>query len=219
MPQGYAYPEWTGMNMSTVPGPSTPTDPGAGLASAGLLLGMFGAMNSMIGNFYAMKSQQYQLKSQASSMRFQSEMSAMNRRMAEREAEQAMRAGEREIGRYTMEAGQQKAATQASLAARGVQAGVGSAAEQIASQDIISKIDVMTIDSNRVRAANAARMQAVNYANQAMMQGVSAENLMASRRTISPAVGTINTLLGSAGTVASQWAESRRWESYYNRQR
>ena len=55
-------------------------------------------------------------------------------------------------------------------------------------------------------------MQALNYSTQAVMSGVSAQNLMASAGTISPGLGMYTSLLGSAGSVAQSWATNRRIE-------
>jgi len=178
----------------------------ATLSSAGFILQAGGVLNSAVGSFYAAKSQRYQLASQASSAEFQADIARLNARMAGAEAERALLAGERQIGRYTMQAGQQKAAATASLAARGVTAGVGSAAETMATADVIKEIDSMTINANAVRQAEAMRMQRVSFLNQAAMSDVTARNLMRMRKTISPEYAAMTSLLGGAGQVASSYA-------------
>jgi len=185
------------------------------LASAGLILGIAGALNSAIGSFYAAKTQKYQLKSQKLAAEFQRSMSALNARNAEVQAQNIMEAGQRQIGQYTMRAGQQKGAARASLAARGVQAGVGSAAEVMATGDVVTEIDVLTINSNTVRQAAAARMQGVNYMNEAAMAGLTAQNLGVTAGTIKPVGIAASSLLGSAGQVAGQWAVARQYGGYY----
>jgi hypothetical protein len=93
----------------------------------GSIMSVFGAVNSAIGSFYAADSQKTQLKMQAQNQRFQAQMSAINARGAEMQAQQSLLAGERAIGQYTMGAGQRRASATASMAARGIQGGVGSA--------------------------------------------------------------------------------------------
>ena len=176
------------------------------LGPAGLALSIIGAGASAIGSFYEAKSAQYKLKSEALDLEYQQAVSNMNARAAEVQAQQILEAGQKQIGQYTMRAGAEKASQEASLAARGIQAGVGSAAEQVASSDIIKEIDTMTINVNAVRAANAARMQATNYRNQAAFAGMNARNARSSARTINPGASVMTSLLGSASQVAGQWA-------------
>ena len=185
------------------------------LASAGLILAMAGALNSAIGSFYSAKSQKYQLKSQKLAAEFQRSMSAINARNAEVQAQNIMEAGQRQIGQYTMRAGAQKGAAKASLAARGVQAGVGSAAEVMATADVVKEMDVLTINANTVRQAEAMRMQRVNYLNEGLMAGISAQNLGVTAGTIKPGGIAASSLLGSAGQVAGQWAVARQYGGYY----
>lgn len=180
------------------------------LGKVGPLMAIFGAVNSAVGSFYAAKTAQYQAKSQALNMQFQSDMAKSNARQAEYQAQQILFAGERQVGQYTMRAGQAKASAQASLAARGIQAGVGSAKEVIASMDIMKETDALTINANTVRAAEAARTQKQNYLTQASMAGVSAENMLASAQTISPGMAGFTSLLGSASSIGQNWASDRR---------
>lgn len=191
-----------------------PTSGGGGAAAGGMSgLGAFsvamsvaGALNSAIGGFYAAKSQQYQLRSQALNAEFQAGMASMNARAQEIEAQSVLRSGQQAIGMTTMRAGQEQAARRASLGARGVAAGVGSTKEVAASAEYVKQADVFAINTNAVQAAEARRMQAVNYRNQALMGRMSARNLSAGAGSISPGSSAFSSLLGSAGPVASNWA-------------
>lgn len=191
------------------------------------LMQIAGMATSAIGSYYGAKIQQEQLKaqasnlryqsqSQASTLRFQKDLATLNAAMAESDAQQILLAGEREAGQISRRYGRAKASNRASMAARGVQLGVGSAAEVEASIDLAKEQDMLTINANRVRAAESARMQQTNYQTQALMSGVSANNvagmgemsasnLMSSADSISPFGGMFTSLLGSAGTVASTW--------------
>lgn len=208
-------PSWYGTGEMLMPtgSPAIGSTQGAQIMQgAGMVMSLFGAINSAIGTYYAAESQKNQLKMQASAQRFQSQMAAVNARGAEFAAQQTLLAGAREMGRVGMAMGQRRASAQAGLAARGGQLGVGSTREVIASMDIVSDIDRLTMDANRVRAAEAQRMQAVNYQTQAVMGGVSASNLQATAGTISPGLGAFTSLLGSAQGFASTWAQNRRFE-------
>jgi hypothetical protein len=167
----------------------------------GMILSAAGAVNSAIGTFYALDSKRYELKSQASAMDFQKSMAGINASMMEFEAQSTLAAGQKEAGRYSMQAGQAKSQRLVSQAARGVVGGVGSAAEVIASNDVVKQIDMLTINANSVRAAEAQRMQAQNVRTQGAMAGVQANNLRASAGSISPLAGTAGTLLGGAGQL------------------
>ena len=182
------------------------------IQGAGAIMAIFGAINGAIGTYYAAESQKNQLKMQASAQRFQSQMSAINAKAQEFAAQQTLLAGAREMGRVGMAMGQRRASAQAGLAARGGQLGVGSAREVIASMDIVSDIDRLTMDANRVRASEAQRMQAVNLQTQSVMAGVSANNLYGTAGTISPGLGAFTSLVGSAQSMASTWAQNRRFE-------
>jgi hypothetical protein len=185
---------------------------GATLKNAGLLASVLGGVNSAVGGYFAAKTAQYQMNSQASAYQFESDMAALNSRSAEHDAQSILEAGKTQVGQYTMEAGQQKAAAKTSMAARGIALGEGSARDVEASMDIVKGLDVLTINSNAVRAAEAQRTQAVNDRNQSLLYSTSARNATASSNSISPLAATSNSLLNSATNIASQWQWQRKYD-------
>lgn len=189
-----------------------------GLSNASSILAVSGAITGAIGSFYAAQSQQIALKSQASALKFQARIADINARGAEFGAQQTLLAGERAIGTYTMRAGQQKASAEASMAARGIDVSTGSAAQVRASMDLVKQIDVININANAVRQAEAQRIQAANYKVQATMSGVSASNLQASASSISPWAASFTSLLGGATAVAQNWANSARMDNLIAKQ-
>ena len=198
-----------GMNVLNPP-VSGGMDAAGALQMAGGIMAIFGAANSAVGTFYQAQSAQNQLKVQAQNERFQSQMSAINAKRAEFSAQQSLLAGEKQIGQYTMAAGQQKSSAVASMAARGIQGGVGSAREVIGSMDLVKEIDRLTMSANNVRRAEAYRTQAMNYANQATMSGLSADNLNTSSTTIYPGLAVATSLIGSAADIGGNWARDNR---------
>jgi hypothetical protein len=188
------------------------------LSSAGAMVSVVGAVNSAIGTYYAAKAQQYQLKSQALTLDYQKSLSQINARQSEFQAQSLLQAGERQAGQLTMRYGKAKGARRASTAAAGISMGVGSAAEVEASQDIAKETDVMTINANAVRASEEARMRGVGYSSQALMQGVSAQNLYGSADTISPFGSATSSLMGSATSIAGSYFKDKRLESLLARQ-
>ncbi len=179
-------------------------------ATIGPILGIAGAVNSAIGSYYAAKSQQIQLESQSETLKFQSDMSRINQRAAEFQAQTIMQAGERQAGAVSLKYGQMKGAAKTRMAAAGGVIGEGSNREIIASSDLMKEIDMLTINANTVRAAESARTQAVNYGNQALMQGVSASNVAGTASTISPFAGAATSLLGSATPLLNSWYQDRK---------
>lgn len=184
--------------------------------TVGPILAIAGMASSAIGAYYSAKTQQYQLTSQAMTMDYQKSMSELNAKNAEFTAQTILESGQRQIGGITMRAGNVKGAARASMAARGIQAGVGSAADVIATTDLMKEVDVNTINARSVQAAEAQRMQAVNLQNQAMMSGVSADNARMSASTINPLLSTSGSLLGSASAVATAYYSDKRMTAYEN---
>lgn len=189
---------------------SSPSQQDEGLGkNLSVLTAVMGGITSAIGSFYAAKTAQNQYKSAAMTYQFRSDMAAINARSAENDAQSILEAGKSQVQQYTMRAGQEKAATTASTAARGVALGVGSTRDVAASQDVVKDIDMMTINSNATRAAWAQRTQATNYKNEALLDNVSSQNALSSSRSISPFGAGFTSLLGSASSIASQWNYQR----------
>lgn len=193
-----------------VPQPKSSGD----LQSWGAALAMLGAAQQVIGNFYAIKSQQTQLKQQAMSLEFQQRMSQINARAAERQASDILAAGRQQVMETTLRAGQVREGAKATMAARGVRADVGSGAEVIASINLMKEVDRFTIDANAVRAAGAARMQAVNASNEGLLAGTSAFSLRQQAGAMNPVVGAMPSLLTGIGQYYSQRAADRRWAAW-----
>ena len=176
----------------------------------GGIFAVAGAVQGAIGSYFNAKSQALQLESQSSSLAFQADMSRLNAVQAEFTAQQIMRAGNLKQGQVSLRAGKIKSSQRASMAARGIDLGVGSAVETIATTDLMKEIDMLTVNSETVRSAEAARLQRQNYLTQAAIQDVSSENVLASSRTISPTMAATSSLLGSASSVASAWFQDRK---------
>ena len=178
---------------------------GGSYASAGLALSIGGAVTSAIGSYYAAESQKMQLKSQASAADFAARMADINARRAEVDAQNILAAGQKEIAMRTQQMTQAQATVAASTAGRGLVGGVGSVAEVQQGMELAKKVDTMTIRTNTLRQAQAARTAAVNERNQALLGRVSAENLRKSAGTIIPAVGASGQLMGASGQLLSSY--------------
>ena len=161
------------------------------LGSMGLVGSFFGSVNSAIGTYY-------NAKSQASSLAHSAAMAEINARISEIGAQSTLLSGVKEVGRLTLKGGQLKSAQKVALAANGVQMGEGSAAELVASTDLMIAMDANQIMANAVQSAWGHRTQAVNYQAEAMTKSAAGSG-------ISPFGMATGSLLGNAGSVASQW--------------
>lgn len=184
------------------------------MSNTALLTQIMGGVNSAVGGFFQAQSQQYQDKSQAVNLQYQSDMAAINARNSEYQAESDLRAGKSQIANYTMQEGQQASASAANTAARGLRAGVGTTRDVAASMTLVKDINVYNINSNAVREASAARVQATSYQNQSNLDSVSAANANRSASSISPFASVAASLLTSASSVASNWNNSQRMKQY-----
>jgi hypothetical protein len=211
--EGYTFPN----DSAVTPQPKKEAPPDSGM-TWGAALAVLGTTQQVIGQFYALKSQQTQLKQQAMSLEFQGKMSQINARAAERQAADIIAAGRQQAMEATMRAGQVREAARATMGARGIRADVGSGAETMASIELMKEIDRFTIDANAVRAANAARMQGVNAANEGLLAETSAGSLRMQARALNPVAGAMPSLLTGAGQYLSQRAADRRWAAWASSQ-
>jgi len=169
-----------------------------------------GFATSAVGTFYSLEAQKDQLKTQALNLEFQREMSQINARIAEEQAQLVLMEGHREVGRLTMAAGRETATRRARIGARGIVAGVGSAAEELASVEIVKQRGIRDINSAAMREANALRAQGVNFQNAALLTGVSGRNARRTAGGISPAFGAVGRFGSDAGQIALALTLDRR---------
>lgn len=179
-------------------------------AEAAPALAITGAINSAIGAYYSSKSAEYQLESTKLSYEYQQQVAQINAVAMEREAQSLLLAGQYQNAALTMKYGKAKSSTKASQAARGITIGIGNAAEEIATIDLMKETDSIMINANSIRAAEAARLKGAGLSASAELLGVSAKGAGAAADIISPfgAVGT--SLVSSAGQLAQSWFRDSR---------
>lgn len=197
-------------------GVGVPADRAAGdgfgpLAALSFWTQIGGATTQAIGTYYAAKDRQYDLRSQALSYEFEKTMAAVNARQAEAASQAILEAGAQEASLTGLRYAQERSSARTSTAARGVQIGVGSAAEEDASLAYAEATDRITINANAVRQANEAKLQATNLRSRGALAGISAENARASARGVNPGLAAGTSFLGSAGRLAQQAAYDRRY--------
>jgi hypothetical protein len=136
--------------------------------------------------------------SEKMSLTYQAAMDDLNAKQAENDAQQELAKGNEAIAITTMRAGQVKGAQRASMAANGIDLGVGSAAEVLTTTDLMKENDVKNLTLNAIRSAWGHRVEATNHTNAANMKraGVS---------TINSTARAIDSIAGGAGQLSQSW--------------
>lgn len=116
----------------------------------------------------------------------------MNARLAELAAETEQTRGQIEYGSFTLKKGRLKSSQRANLAANGIDLGVGSAAEELVSTDIMGEIDGARIVNNAVRAAWGYTTQAGIARTRAGFEAVNARTSAAGSSNNYMATGVSN---------------------------
>lgn len=137
-------------------------------------------------------------KSNKQTLNYQAALDDINADNAELAAQQELAKGQYDTFAVTRRAGQIKSAQRASMAANGIDLGVGSAAEVLTSTDIQKQEDMNVIEQNALRAAWGQRVNATNLRNEANMKRTGSAS-------INPLLSAHDTMLGSAGGVAQSW--------------
>tara|TARA_R100000900_G_scaffold48058_1_gene38782 strand:- start:2771 stop:3349 length:579 start_codon:yes stop_codon:yes gene_type:complete len=169
----------------------------------GLGLGISSMLTGIIGAGSQANTERYKARSAALNYEHQEDMMELNKRMLDSQAEHIGRAYNKQIAIRTMKAGQNISSTKASFGARGIQMGVGSTANVLASAEILKEIDRLTMNTNKVKAMNNRRTQAVNMGIKADMLGMSADNLFTTASSISPFLNMSSTFLTGASSIVS----------------
>lgn len=184
-------------------------------AEMGPILQVGGMVNSIFGSYYADEAKKYQLKSQALSLEHKQDMAEITARMQEKQAQQIYRAYNKQIQIKTLQAGAAKATAKTSFRARGIDINVGSTANVFASSDIMKEIDLLTMNSNKVRAANEMRLRGTQTEIAGTMLGVSANNMFRSAKTIDPFLNMTTTLLTGSGNMMRGYYQNASQAALY----
>jgi hypothetical protein len=163
----------------------------ATVGKAGLGLQAFGAASSAVGSYNKAKSDKYALD-------YQAKVAENNAIIAGWKASDAITRGQTDVARQQLKTRQLKGAQRASLAARGVDLGEGSALNILTDTDFMGAIDANQITDNAAKEAWAYRQEASNYSS-------NAELISSQSKSINPLGSGFSTLLSGAGNVASSW--------------
>ncbi len=173
------------------------------LGKAGVISQIGGIATGVIGAWGAAATEKYKYKSLALSLEHKKDMALFNMRMKESQAQHLNRVFNNRYQIATLKHGQRKGTARATFAARGIQMGVGSTKDAFVSDDIMKEIDKITMNSNKVRAVENKRLEAVGLGIQADAYGISASNMFATASSISPFINMSSSLLTGAGSLIS----------------
>ena len=191
MPGGSAAASTTGWNSLS------------GLGKFGVISQGFGALQGGISAFYAASSAKYKTKSLALSLQHQRDMALFNMKMKERQAWHLNRVHNQHLQVASLKAGAKTSKARASFAARGITAGVGSTKDVFVSNRVMQELDMITMNSNKVRAVENKRLEGVGLGIKANMHGLSADNMLASASNINPWMNMSSSLLTGTSTLIS----------------
>lgn len=166
-------------------------DASSSMGAAGL-----GAGISTAGSFFSALGQKSSLNAQAG-------VADINARLADDNAEAALLAGQKEVQQVQLRGAQVKSSQRTSLAANGVDLGVGSALNVQDSTDVLTQVDANTANVNALRTAWGYRTQGVGYQNQALLDRAQAKN-------VNPWLAAGGTLLTSASSIATKRYELQK---------
>lgn len=163
----------------------------------GLTLGYYGLIAQGVSTIFNAFSAKSVAKYSNAIAQAQADIARINAKTMELHYQNALFAAESEYQHETMRAGQAKAQQEVAIAANGIAMGVGSAAEMRASTDIVKKVNLNRLETNKKAEAWGYRTKAVDYENEALMSEAkkqSANSVFA------------NTLLQGAANTAFWWA-------------
>ena len=171
------------------------------LGQIGVVGAIGGTIQGIVSSYYAAQTAKYQTKSLALQYEHKRDMTLFNRRMKESQAQHLNDVYNKQYQIATMKAGNRESTARASFAARGIQMGVGSTKDAFVSSKILSEIDKLTMNSNKVRAISNKRLEAEGLRITANQYGVSAQNMFATASSIDPFMNMSSSLLTGVGNI------------------
>lgn len=169
------------------------------------------------------KNRAMSLEFSAAEAGMQAAIGDINAKMMESNAQATLLSGQREEQKSQINTAQLKSTQRASMAANGIDLGVGSAENILTTTDVMGEIDANTIQANAVRAAWGYRAEAQNAKGQAdvararqygaaVMAGAERDVggkayafAMKQADSVRPSTSFGSSLLSGAGKVAESW--------------
>lgn len=164
---------------------------GAEMMLASAVMGGVGTAVQAVGAMQASSAQQ-------SAYEYQAQVSANNAKLAEWQAQAELEKGAQAEMEQRRKTAALKGTQTATMAARGLDLGVGSPLNILTETDYLGEMDALTIRDTAARNAWAARVQGTNDSNNAQLLKMRAE-------AENPLMAGAGSLLTGAGAVADRW--------------
>ena len=155
------------------------------------------------GAFAQARSEKLKTKSLALQLEHKRDMTLFNMRQKESQAQWLQQVFNKQYQIKTLEMGAKRSTARTSFASRGIQMGVGSTKDVFVSSEILNKIDALTMNSNKVRAATSKRLEAVDIGIRGDMYGLSASNMFATASNIDPFMNMSSSLMTGVSSIIS----------------
>jgi len=172
--------------------------------------GISGALHSMAGAYYQTQAQKDALKAEAQNREFAAELADMSAVVIENAIGEGRDALRQAIGVSQMQYSEAKAQAKTQAAARGVKVDTGSAAETQAALQLISDYEAMTMRVEAETQFAGMERQAGQAKIEATMGRLSARNMRATAKSMSPAHSFLTQAVSSAGQVSGLFYERFR---------
>lgn len=137
-------------------------------------------------------------KAEQTAYQLQALVARNNAEMADWQATDAMKRGVTAVNTHQMKVAQLRGTQRASMAARGIDLGQGSALDILTDTEFMGAIDANTIKDNAEKEAWGYRMQAANYTSNSQLLNLKASNT-------NPGMDAASTFLTGASGVAKNW--------------
>ena len=152
----------------------------------------------LLGLFLGAKGAYDQSRATKDAFSQQSDIARQNKVLADYQAEDALQRGELEVQSHRRRVEQLRGQQIVDMAGRGLDLGEGTAADVLASTDIMAGSDEDTIRTNAINESEGFRMMGENYAgNAALLTGRSSRE--------NPYFSGVSSLLTNSGKVSEYW--------------
>ncbi len=179
---------------------------GDNMFRVGAIAQIGGSIISSIGAYAGAEAQQAQLISGAMTDEHRAVMADLGAAQAQMAADSLVLEGRKARAEVGLRAAQEQGSDRASAAARGVQGGVGSAADVQASLRLVQEIEQRNVDSQTLRQKQALERESLSRRNTARQLRVSAQNRRDTASALNPAFAAFTSALQGAGAVAGTFA-------------
>jgi predicted membrane GTPase involved in stress response len=158
-----------------------------------------------MGGFLGAKGAEKSGQAQQQMYNYQAQVAQINATIDRQNAEYALNQGEQQAQQFGMKAAQQRGQIIADQGASNIAIGMGSAAEVVRSQNLLTRMDLTQIRSNAAKTAYDFSTKATMDLNQATLDTMAGANA----RTAGD-INAASSILGTVGSVSSKWLQGKQ---------